>query len=111
MPNKLTPLLNVADVAQSVAFYRDLGFEVTARSEDAGGLVWVSLAAGGARLMLNRQNRIGSEQRRARPHIDRRRSRVPAPARVVVLIVQGRSVDHADRLGRQPAPAECVLDP
>ena len=48
MPNKLTPLLNVADVAQSVAFYCDLGFEVTARSEDAGELVWVSLAAASA---------------------------------------------------------------
>ena len=31
---ELTPLLNVADVSQSVAFYRDLGFEVTVRSED-----------------------------------------------------------------------------
>ena len=68
MPSTLTPLLNVSDVAKSVAFYRELGFEVTARSEDAGGLVWVSLAAGEARLMLNRQNRISSEQRSARPH-------------------------------------------
>ena len=68
MPITLTPLLNVADVAQSVAFYRDLGFEVTGRFEDAGELVWVSLAAGEARLMLNRKDRITSEQRLARPH-------------------------------------------
>lgn len=64
----ITPLLNVADVAASVAFYRRLGLEPAERFEDDGVLIWVMLKAGASGLMLNRQDRIHAASRRARPH-------------------------------------------
>ena len=48
------PLLNVADIEASLAFWRDLlGFEVATRFESGGRLAFASLQAGEARLMLN----------------------------------------------------------
>jgi len=63
-----TPLLNVADVEASLAFWRDLiGFEVTYRYEPDGRLMFASLQSGEVRLMLN--GRGGDPAaRRARPH-------------------------------------------
>src|SRR5215469_16533436 len=63
-----TPLLNVADVESSLAFWRDLiGFEVTFRYEPDGRLMYASLQSGEVRLMLN--GRGGDPAaRRARPH-------------------------------------------
>lgn len=49
-----TPLLNVANIERSLAFWRDLvGFEVVGRFEEAGVLRWVRLKSGGVDLMLN----------------------------------------------------------
>ena len=64
----ITPLLNVADVAASVAFYRRLGLEPAERFEDDGVLIWAMLKSGASGLMLNRQDRIHAASRRARPH-------------------------------------------
>ena len=42
---ELVPLLFVADIQRSLAFFRDqLGFEVTASWELAGNLAWCRLA-------------------------------------------------------------------
>jgi catechol 2,3-dioxygenase-like lactoylglutathione lyase family enzyme len=53
----LTPLLQVYDMAESVAFYRDvLGFEVVATSgQDVADAGWVMLKLNDSVLMLNTQ--------------------------------------------------------
>jgi uncharacterized glyoxalase superfamily protein PhnB len=61
-------LLNVADVSASVAFYSCFGFEPMERFEENGTLIWVMLKAGDSGLMLNLQDRIDANSRRARPH-------------------------------------------
>lgn len=61
------PLLNVADVARSVAFYRKLGFIPRQTQDDGGTPVWAFLHSGRVGLMLNRQDRISADRRRARP--------------------------------------------
>jgi len=63
-----TPLLNVADVEASLAFWRDLiGFEVTFRYEPDGKLMYATLQSGEVRVMLNgRGGDAGA--RRARAH-------------------------------------------
>ncbi len=55
----LCPLLQVFDMAESLAFYRDsIGFEIVAAAPESAGpeaanLNWVYLRQGGAALMLN----------------------------------------------------------
>ena len=50
----LTPLLEVFDMHESVAFYRDvIGFEVVHTAEPDGSLVWAMLRHGDVVLMLN----------------------------------------------------------
>lgn len=52
--NAIIPLLNVQDVARSLAFWRDgLGFEVLQTYEWEGRLAWAQLGKGQVRLMLN----------------------------------------------------------
>jgi catechol 2,3-dioxygenase-like lactoylglutathione lyase family enzyme len=48
----LVPLVGVTDVARSVEFYSELGFELTNRLEREGQLVWALLTTGEANLML-----------------------------------------------------------
>ena len=52
----LVPLVHVAEIGASIAFYGELGFEVagsfTPPGEDSPS--WVALASGGAELMLGR---------------------------------------------------------
>jgi uncharacterized glyoxalase superfamily protein PhnB len=51
---KLTPNLVVADVARSMAFYRDvLGFQATATVPDAAPYVFTSLQSGTVEIFLN----------------------------------------------------------
>jgi catechol 2,3-dioxygenase-like lactoylglutathione lyase family enzyme len=53
------PLLNVADMDASLAFWRDvLGFEVTFAWENEGRVAFARLSHGGAELMLNRPGEI-----------------------------------------------------
>lgn len=63
----LTPLLNVADVAASLAWYSHLGFEEMQRRERHGMLAWALAGNGQLRLMLNRQAPTGTGERIARP--------------------------------------------
>ena len=46
----LTPMLHVAEMARSIAFYESLGFEVTDTAGDPP--VWAHLRAGAATIML-----------------------------------------------------------
>lgn len=51
---RLTPLLNVADVERSLSFWRDaLGFAVTDRFELDGVLRWAELRSGEVVVMIN----------------------------------------------------------
>lgn len=62
------PLLNVADVPRSVAFYRDcLGFKLVEEYELDGQMLWAALQAGDAKLMLNRGPTERSADRRKQP--------------------------------------------
>jgi lactoylglutathione lyase len=53
----LTASITVADLAKSMAWYRDaIGFEVTQQHEREGKLAAVSLQAGDVRILLNQDN-------------------------------------------------------
>ena len=68
-PADLAPLLNVDDVARSIAFYDVRGYEVLAAADDGGVPIWANLGdAAGRRLMLNHKGVIGADERQARPH-------------------------------------------
>ncbi|MFH1805414.1 MAG: VOC family protein [Pseudomonadota bacterium] len=71
-----TPLLNVAEINRSAAFYRLLGFDIVARtlSEQGGEAVWVMMQAETpddqdhpVRLMLAAHGGVSHEERRMRP--------------------------------------------
>ncbi|MGE3466577.1 MAG: VOC family protein [Pyrinomonadaceae bacterium] len=58
----MTPLIQVFDMARSLAFYRDLlGFKVLTDSGDGDRSSWVWLRLNGADLMLNDQYEPGHE--------------------------------------------------
>ncbi len=68
-PTNLVPLLNVANVATSIEFYEELGFEVKQKIEEEGALIWADLEhAGGGTLMLNAKDIIAPKDRADRPH-------------------------------------------
>ena len=68
MPKQLVPLLNVADVARSLAFYTErLGFTLAQSYEDEGTPIWAALEFGEASLMLNRPDHALCDGREARP--------------------------------------------
>ena len=68
MPKQLVPLLNVADVARSLAFYiGHLGFTESNRYEDDGTPIWAALDYGDSSLMLNRPDHTLCDGRAARP--------------------------------------------
>ena len=59
---KLTPNLVVADVARSIAFYRDiLGCEVTATVPEAAPYVFATLQSGAVEIFLNSRESAGAE--------------------------------------------------
>ena len=49
----LTPMLQVPDIAASIAWYTAVGFEVLGTNEDDGELNWALLGYGGGRVMFN----------------------------------------------------------
>lgn len=66
-PSRMTPLLNVLDIAASIGFYEALGFTVGERWDGGEGRAWCLLACGDLRIMLNQSVRAASYHRRARP--------------------------------------------
>jgi len=72
----VTPLFQVYDMRQSVAFYTEkLGFEVDGTYEPDGHLYWASLRRGDAELMLNAcweddERPESTDPRRVRGHGD-----------------------------------------
>ena len=63
-PARMTPLLNVQDMAASLAFYGKLGLSLDEKWE-RGDAAWCLLSAGDFRLMLNQTRRADSASRRA----------------------------------------------
>ncbi len=49
---RLTPMLGVPDVEATVAWYRSIGFALSASHEDEGRMDWASVSLGQIRLML-----------------------------------------------------------
>lgn len=95
----LTPLLNVADVAVSLAWYRHLGFQELVRFEHDGRLTWAKAGSGALRLMLNRSDRVSAADRRARPG---------SGDAVLYLTVDDAPAAHAELVaaGLAPGPVE-----
>jgi len=63
-----TPLLNVADVERSLAFWREgLGFEVVATWDHEGRAAFARLRSGKAELMLNRPTDVDRPGPGAKP--------------------------------------------
>ena len=59
---KLTPNLVVADVARSIAFYRDLlGCEVTATVPEAAPYVFATVQSGAVEIFLNSRESVEAE--------------------------------------------------
>lgn len=66
--SELTPLLNVADVAASVAFYeRALGAKVESQWAADGRTRWARIGFDGGKLMLNEPDGAASGERAGRP--------------------------------------------
>ena len=53
---RLTPMLNVADAAATVAWYVSIGFEVADTYEEEGEVGWAWLRRGGVNIMINRRS-------------------------------------------------------
>jgi len=52
---RLTPMLNVVDVAATVAWYVSIGFEVANTYEENGTANWAWLQRGGVNIMINQR--------------------------------------------------------
>jgi uncharacterized glyoxalase superfamily protein PhnB len=62
---RITPLLNVADVDRTSQFYADaFGFEIIEQAGPSGSVVWARIACDGSVLMLNKHGE-GSQRRLA----------------------------------------------
>ena len=66
----LTVNLFVRDINKTIAFYKQLGFEITMTVPEQGDLVWVMLVNGGVTIMLQTIASMGNEL----PDIDRTKS-------------------------------------
>ena len=66
----LTVNLFVRDINKTIAFYKQLGFEVTMTVPEQGDLVWAMLINGGVTIMLQTWASMGNEL----PDIDRTKS-------------------------------------
>ncbi len=58
MPTKLerlTPMLNVADAAATIAWYASIGFEVVNTYEEDGEANWAWMSRDGVNIMINRR--------------------------------------------------------
>lgn len=66
----LTVNLFVRDINKTIAFYKQLGFEVMMTVPEQGDLVWVMLVNGGVTIMLQTIASMGNEL----PDIDRTKS-------------------------------------
>ena len=66
----LTVNLFVKDISKTIAYYQQLGFEVTMTVPEKGDFVWAMLANGGVKIMLQTFASIGNEL----PDINRTKS-------------------------------------
>jgi uncharacterized glyoxalase superfamily protein PhnB len=65
MQTKVVPMFHVPDVRQTVAWYRDIGFDVTATYDDQDGGLWFAIMSFGAgEVMFNAGGRPSDRHRR-----------------------------------------------
>jgi predicted lactoylglutathione lyase len=62
----LTPLLHVQDMAESLAFYQVLGFEIEQCIPEDGTPTWAYLVHGGVHMMLQESPEVQPEHRLSR---------------------------------------------
>lgn len=57
----LSPNFFVRDISQTIAFYRQLGFTVTASVPETGELVWAMMSCGAVTVMFQSFQSLGEE--------------------------------------------------
>jgi uncharacterized glyoxalase superfamily protein PhnB len=61
---RVTPMIHVADVRATVAWYASIGFRVLGTGDDGSEMVWAEVAFGSGRVMFNAGGGPGSPRRR-----------------------------------------------
>ena len=64
MIQKVTPMLHVPSVRETVGWYLDIGFALVATGEESGDLVWAEMSFGDGRVMLSAGGRSSPDDRR-----------------------------------------------
>jgi uncharacterized glyoxalase superfamily protein PhnB len=61
---KVVPMIHVADVRATVAWYQELGFDVNGTHDDDGEMSWALLSFGATELMFSEGGRPSTAERR-----------------------------------------------
>lgn len=64
MDKRVTPMIHVPNVSETVAWYRSIGFALLELAEDGGEVVFALLSFGQGRVMFNTGGHLSSEDRR-----------------------------------------------
>jgi uncharacterized glyoxalase superfamily protein PhnB len=64
MPEKVVPMIHVADVRATVDWYTLIGFKAVRHNEEDGEINWALLSFGNSELMLNAGGKPSADQRR-----------------------------------------------
>lgn len=68
--HEMWPLLSVADITRSIAFYRDqLGFSVVSNAKDNGRVFWCRLKRGGASICFGWSRSFGTSSKTHCRHV------------------------------------------
>jgi uncharacterized glyoxalase superfamily protein PhnB len=67
MPGRVTPMIHVPSVVETVEWYLAIGFALTGSAEEAGELVWAEMGFGDGRVMFSAG---GAASRAARREVD-----------------------------------------
>lgn len=64
MIQKVTPMIHVSSVRETVDWYIDIGFKLVSTGEGDGDLVWAEMSLGDDRVMFSAGGRPSQEKRR-----------------------------------------------
>ena len=64
MEKRVTPMIHVPDVRETVHWYESIGFLMTAANEDDGEMDWAMLSFGEGRIMFSEGGRSSAQDRR-----------------------------------------------
>jgi uncharacterized glyoxalase superfamily protein PhnB len=64
MAQRVTPMIHVPDVRNTIEWYESIGFLVISTGEDDGEMVWAELSFGDGRVMFSSGGQPGTRDRR-----------------------------------------------